>query len=339
MQDIHPRMITIAREARGMTQQELAVQLNMHKTQVSRLESGELPMEKETVEAVARACSFPIPFFSHAPNAKDLHPRFRRRQKVPSRVLSALEAQCFIISRHADHLAGALQIPATPLPGGLPLRVSATEMTAALRELWQLEAAPLRSMASLLESHGILVSRFDFGTERVDSRSLLTPHGHAIIFVNSQLTGDRQRFSLAYELGQLLLNGEGGEGAAGEKEVNPFAAELLMPATAILPFFADGVTLQRLAEGKRHWKVSMISLLYRADDLGLISANQKRYLLQQFNQLRIRRTEPPELEVDAEACTRLRGMVYQYLQQYDLGLLECCRHLCIEPGDFLHYYG
>jgi Zn-dependent peptidase ImmA (M78 family)/DNA-binding XRE family transcriptional regulator len=335
MQDIHPRMITIAREARGMTQQELAVQLNMHKTQVSRLESGELPMEKETVEAVARACSFPIPFFSHAPGSRDLPPRFRRRQKVPSRVLSALEAQCFIISRHADHLAGALQIPVMPLPS-LPSRISATEKAAALRQLWQLEDEPLRSMAGLLESHGLLVSRFDFGTERVDSHSLVTPQGHPIIFVNSQLTGDRQRFSLAYELGQLLLNGEV---AAGEKEVNRFAAELLMPATAILPFFVDGVTLQRLAEGKRHWKVSMISLLYRADDLGLITANQKRYLLQQFNQLRIRRTEPPELEVDAEACTRLRGMVYLYLQQYDLGILECCSHLCIEPGDFLHYYG
>jgi Zn-dependent peptidase ImmA (M78 family) len=338
MQEIQPGMITIAREARGMTQQELAMQLHMHKAQVSRMESGELPVGKDTLEALANACSFPTTFFAHDPGTMHSQARFRRRQKVPSRVLAALEAHCFIISRHADYLARALQIEPQLLPGLLPGKsVSPAEMANSLRQQWQLEESPLRSLAGLLESFGILVSRFDFGTERVDSRSMVTPGGHPIIFVNSQLTGDRQRFSLAYELGQLLWNREGN--LPDEKEINRFAAELLMPAKEILSFFAEGVNLQRLAEGKKHWKVSMISLLYRADDLGLTSANQKRYLLQQFNQLRIRRTEPPELEVDPEACCLLRGMVYQYLQQYELGLLECCRHLCITPTDFLQYYG
>ena len=41
----------------------------------------------------------------------------------------------------------------------------------------------------------------------------------------------------------------------------------------------------------------MIALLYRADDLGFVTANQKRYLLQQFNKLKIRRREPQELDV------------------------------------------
>jgi Zn-dependent peptidase ImmA (M78 family)/transcriptional regulator with XRE-family HTH domain len=338
MQEIQPGMITIAREARGMTQQELAMQLHMHKTQVSRMESGELPVGEETLEALAIACSFPATFFAHDPGTRQVQVRFRRRQKVPSRLLSALEAQCFIISRNADYLARALQVDPQPLPVLLPGKTaSPAEMAISLRQLWQLEEGPLRSLAGLLETHGILVSRFDFGTERVDSRSMLTAAGHPLIFVNSQLTGDRQRFSLAYELGQLLMNREGRP--ADEKEVNRFAAELLMPAGDILSFFSEGVNLSRLAEGKKHWKVSMISLLYRADDLGLLSTNQKRYLLQQFNQLRIRRTEPPELDVDPEACTLLRGMLYQYLQQYDLGLLECCRHLCITPTDLLHYYG
>jgi Zn-dependent peptidase ImmA (M78 family) len=331
IQDIQPGMITLAREARGMTQQELAAQLQWHKAQVSRLESGELPLTKDVLETIARICDFPLPFFAHRPPSRQQASRFRRRQKVPARTLAALEAQCWIISRHADYLAQALALEVSPLPG-LPA-ASAADTALALRKLWQLEAQSPASMTTLLESHGLLVSRYDFGTERVDSHSLVTPGGQPLVFVNSQLTGDRQRFSLAYELGQLLLK------HADEKDLNLFAAELLMPASVVLPFFAEGVTLQRLAEGKRRFKVSMIALLYRADDLGLISANQKRYLLQQFNQLQIRRTEPLELEVHPEPCSRLRGLVYQYLQQYDLGILECCRHLCLGPTDFLKYYG
>jgi Zn-dependent peptidase ImmA (M78 family)/transcriptional regulator with XRE-family HTH domain len=332
MQEIHPGMITIAREARGMTQQELAVQLRLHKTQVSRLESGELPIAKDTMDAIAKACAFPLPFFAHQPGIRDQQARFRRREKVPARILGALEAQCFIVGRHADYLANALSIQPQSLPKILSCSTPG-EMAIALRRLWQLGEGPLLSLAGLLEMHGILISRFDFGTERVDSHSLATPQGHSIIFVNNQLPGDRQRFSLAYELGRMLVKDW------DEKAVSRFAAEMLMPTAAIHSFFSEGVSLQRLAEGKRYFKVSMISLLYRTDDLGLISANQKRYLLQQFNQLRIRRVEPPELEVDPEACTRLRGMLYQYLQQYDLGLLECCQHLCITPADLLHYYG
>ncbi|MCF8451378.1 MAG: hypothetical protein K9G49_16015, partial [Taibaiella sp.] len=55
-----------------------------------------------------------------------------------------------------------------------------------------------------------------------------------------------------------------------------------------------------LGELKRKWKVSMISLLYRADDLGYLTPNQKRYLLQQFNEQKMRRREPKELDVPIE---------------------------------------
>jgi Zn-dependent peptidase ImmA (M78 family) len=75
-------------------------------------------------------------------------------------------------------------------------------------------------------------------------------------------------------------------------EANLVAAEFLMPEDDIRQDFAEPITLPRLAELKKKWKASMISLLYRADDLGFITANQKKYLVQQFNNQNIRSASP-----------------------------------------------
>lgn len=111
--------------------------------------------------------------------------------------------------------------------------------------------------------------------------------------------GDRLRFSLAFQLGHLVMHTYSPVPADREisHEANLFAAELLMPEETIREDFMDGITLPILAQLKRKWKVSMISLLYRADDLGFLTPNQKRYLVQQFNDAKIRRREPVELDV------------------------------------------
>ena len=62
-----------------------------------------------------------------------------------------------------------------------------------------------------------------------------------------------------------------------------------MPPKDIKEDFKPGISIPLLGELIRQWKVSRIALLYRADDLGLLSPNQKRYLVQQFNQLKLRR--------------------------------------------------
>ena len=58
----------------------------------------------------------------------------------------------------------------------------------------------------MIEDHGIIVNVFDFNTSRVDSLTLLTEDMRPVIFLNDQLQGDKQRFSLAYELGQYVMH-------------------------------------------------------------------------------------------------------------------------------------
>ena len=198
----------------------------------------------------------------------------------------------------------------------------------------------INNLTRTIEDHGIVISSFDFGTERVDSRSILTDDKLPIIFFNKKLLGDRQRFTLAYELGQLIMHTFNSVSPERDisHEANAFAAEFLMPAKYIKEDFKNGITIPILGELKRKWKVSMIALLYRADDLGLVTPNQKRYLIQQFNQLKMRRREPIELDIPPEEPRLIKKWIAEYRSKMKIGVVEMAALLCLNVDEFLELY-
>lgn len=98
------------------------------------------------------------------------------------------------------------------------------------------------------------------------------------IGVNSYHHPNRQRFTIAHELGHFLLHKpsekhvdvtfarRSGRRDRLEQEADLFAAELLMPESEVRKLIADGVTsLERLAA---HFGVSAMAAKYRAESLG-----------------------------------------------------------------------
>ena len=83
----------------------------------------------------------------------------------------------------------------------------------------------------------------------------------------------------------------------------------------------------------------MISILYRADDLGLLTPNQKRYLIQQFNEQKIRRREPMELDVPVENPSLLKNLISYYMKEYEISIKEMAAIFAIPLEDYLDYYG
>ena len=209
-----------------------------------------------------------------------------------------------------------------------------------MRQILNLEQPIIENLAKAIEAQGIIISSFEFGSERVDSRSILTDDGFPIIFLNKSHFGDRLRFSLAFELGHIVMHTYTlvSHDREIDHEANLFAAELLMPSEAILEDFKEGISLPLLAQLKRKWKVSMISLLYRADDLGLLTPNQKRYLIQQFNQAKIRRREPVELDVPKEQPNLIREMIIELSTVQGLNLPEILQLLALDMDDYLELY-
>jgi Zn-dependent peptidase ImmA (M78 family)/transcriptional regulator with XRE-family HTH domain len=331
-------MIVLAREARGLAQNELAERIGMSATNLSKIERGDIGISEGSIEAIATATGFPRHFFHQQGIPVPENCTFRKRQHVAQKLLTPINAQANIHRRHVQFFTRALNIT----PPGMPNlnHCTPTEAATQLRKLWGITTPVIDNLTRLLEAQGIPVLPFDFGTDRVDSRSMHTDDGHPIIFTNKALLGDKLRFSLAYELGGLVMHA--GSTPSPDRdlshETNEFAAEWLMPAEAIRTDFEGGITLPLLGSLKKKWKVSMISLLYRADDLGFLTPNQKRYLLQQFNAAGIRRREPVELDVPVEKPSLMKQWIAEYRARTGLGTLELAAILCLHVDEFIELY-
>jgi Zn-dependent peptidase ImmA (M78 family)/DNA-binding Xre family transcriptional regulator len=339
--NVNPNMIVLARESRGWNQGELAEKIGMSPTNLSKIERNDIGIQKEVLETIADQTNFPLQFFYQPGTILPENLSYRKRETVAQKLITPINAQINIIRKHIQFLTTVLNIHTPALPNVEVTEKQTPEKIAIkLRQLWNIESVIIDDLTRILEDHGIVINTFDFRTERVDSRSILTDEKLPIIFFNKVLLGDRQRFTLAYELGQLIMHTFNVVPSDRDisHEANAFAAEFLMPAKYIKEDFKNGVTIPILGELKRKWKVSMIALLYRADDLGFITPNQKRYLIQQFNQLKIRRREPIELDIPTEQPKLVKRWIADYRAKTKLGVVEMAALLCLNVDEFLELY-
>ena len=338
---INPHMIVLAREARGLTQAELADEIGISATNLSKMERADIGISNGLVETISDKTSFPPHFFYQGGDIVPENLNYRKLEVVAQKLITPIHAKVNIVRKHVHFLTMALNIQNAAVPVMEVSEAQTPQMIAAkLRKFWKVETPIIADLTKLIEDYGIVIKSFPFNTDRVDSRSILTDDKFPIIFFNESLLGDRQRFSLAYELGQLIIHTFSivPLSRSVSHEANAFAAEFLMPAKDIVTDFKDGVTIPLLGELKRKWKVSMISLLYRADDLGLLSPNQKRYLIQQFNQLKIRRREPMELDIAKEQPRLIQRWIADFRSKTKLGVVEMAALLFLNVDEFLELY-
>jgi Zn-dependent peptidase ImmA (M78 family) len=177
-----------------------------------------------------------------------------------------------------------IQLPEGDLPA-LAAGVSPSRAAAALREHWNLSEGPVKHLVAVAESHGIVVATRPLReVESVDAFSvkvverpiiITTPRRSANVF--------RHRFSIAHEIGHLLLHAESGDqNAAVEREADEFAAALLTPAAAMesaLPHRLDLAALDRVG---RTWGVSPHSLIRRMVELGRVTDSSARRAFQRL---------------------------------------------------------
>lgn len=333
-------MLALARESRGMTQVEIAEQLGTTQGNIGKLERGDYNVSREWLNGIARLTHYPHSFFYQKGDIIPENINYRRREKVAQAVLSPLNAKINIERFRMQIIAEALEIP----PVTVPLFEVTEENTPAniamkLRKQWNIPAGPVASLTSVLEHEGIIIDTFDFNTSRVDSRCLVTNNGIPVIFMNSSLLGDRQRFSLAFQLGHLVMHsGDVSWDRDTGHEANLFAAELLMPEADIRPDFEQGISVPILADLKKKWKVSMISLLYRADDLGYLTPYQKKQALLHFNEMHIRRREPVELDVPLEKPAMLSEWLERLRTEKKLDAAQIAAMLHCTTDEFSELY-
>ena len=334
-------MITVARESRGFSQLELAEKLSLSPSNLSRMEQDFIEVGENHLKSISAILNYPEDFFYQEGETLPPALALRKRNVVAQKIILPIEAQVNIYRLNVEKLLKAIGQPEINLPVlDIEKLGSPAEAARKLRKLWKIEKGAINNLTQVLEDNGLFLINFDFNTERVDGMSILADGKFPIVFSNKRSLGDRQRFTLAYELGHLVMHLQTNPSFTRDisHEANEFAAEFLMPEKDIKGDFKDGVNLNVLADLKRKWKLSMQALLYRANDIGVITDNQKRYLINQFNSMNIRRREPAELDIPRENPMKLRDMITNYKNKQKLNVKQLALFFNSNEDEFLSKY-
>jgi len=140
------------------------------------------------------------------------------------------------------------------------------------------EDEPIGDIVGLMESAGIKIRTREFELRNCFGFSVSEPDGGPAIMVNTtkDITVEMQIFTVAHELGHLLLHpqaydpAKSSESEQEEKEANLFAAHFLMPQKAFEKKMSESYGLgfiERVLHIKRFFSVSYRSILYRLADM------------------------------------------------------------------------
>lgn len=337
-------LLRLARQYRGFNQRDFAAKLHVEPSTVSRIENNVLVPTPEFLSGAANTLSVPKAFFLQQDSVYGLpvsvHPMWRKKTVVPQREIDRTLAELNLRIIHLRRLLGSMEYePELPLPEfNIEENGNDAEKVAALvRRTWMMPNGPIADLTGWVERAGCFVIQTDLPDTAMDGVTLRVPNLPPCIFLHQRQPADRMRYSLAHELGHLVMHRF--PTPSMEREANDFAGALLMPRDDLRPYFASRrIDLALLASLKPEWRVSMQSLLYRAQELGAVTANQARYLWQQFNVHRMKMREPPELDFPYEQPTLMRKVLSLHLDNLGYTIADLSRLLLMEEAELGRFH-
>lgn len=316
----NPEMLVLARESRRMTQIALAKKSGTSQGAISKAENGLVVPELKNVEAWAEALRYPASLFSRTGVSASLPVTFFRKQaSLPAAAAKAIAANVALHREHIDRLVRPVELGEAMVTPTSPSEVnrSPSELAQEIRHAWRLPRGPLANLTKAIEDAGIIVVAIDFGADKVDGLSVWERlrGSPPIMFINTRSPADRIRFTMAHELGHIVMHHHQAiPPDTSEDEANEFASELLMPRADIGAQLHE-LSIERLAQLKLHWRVSMASLLVRAKNLERLSERRSTMLWKKFSALGYRTREP--VEISREEPELVKELVRVHIEDLD----------------------
>lgn len=340
VENFNVEMLILARELRQLSQSELAARLGVSQGRISKIENRLLPVDGELLPKLSSELDVPESFFFQPAPVYGLPiSYFRKRSSVTQRELASVIAELNVRRIHVTGMLKSVEIECErEIPDFDPDRFGdAVSVARAVRAAWHLPDAPVKSLVGLVESAGCIVVPCQFG-HKIDAISQWVPGGVPMIFVNRTKPMDRLRFSIAHELGHLVMHRKVPNDDM-EKEADAFAAEFLMPEAGIKTQLPRSLSLASLAALKPIWGVSMAALLFRAKALGRITDRQYSYLWMQMGQAGYRSREPAELDVPWEEPQTLKAMIEAHTERLGYSEKDLLEMLCVNASEYQSWYG
>ena len=286
--------IRVSRRACGLSLRDLESRIGNRVTAqaISKYERDESIPRSGVLIALADALDVPIDYLVSDSDIRLEAVDFRKKRLTSRRVEAQVEAKVLHLLERYLAVEEILGLPtvACDMPREAPwpvLRDPAEAEQAALgmRTHWGLGLDPIPNLVDLLEERGIKVLSMELPnigglTARVrrENKSVAS-----VVVVNRGDWGERQRFTLAHELGHMVLDPVAK--VDEEKAAHRFAGAFLMPAETLraeIGKHRTSIGWGELFELKRIFGVSVQALTNRCKDLGIFSAPLVRHMFNEF---------------------------------------------------------
>ena len=344
-----------AMRVRGFTQKRLAELSGVSTSAISDYVKGNKMPSIEQVEKLAEGLDLPEMYFFRPVTlgAKLAGPRlFRAASGLTNRVANEAESKLAWLSECLSYAEHYLKLPKPNFLNDFssidePLELSMFEIESialSVRDKLGFGLNPITHFVRSLEKAGVAVLRYESLATgiRIDGLSQHSETGRPLcaLFAGKDSCQPREYFSLAHELGHLVLHSNVNEARfdslATEKKLedqaNRFASAFLLPER---PFLSDlaAPTISYFEFLKRKWRVSIAAMIRRAFDLNHITSQKYTSLNVRMSQLRYRKKEPYDDLYPTEKPLLLKQVFKTLVEREGLSPDEITQALALKPRD------
>jgi Zn-dependent peptidase ImmA (M78 family) len=287
--------LKLARSSAGLSLRSLEVKIGNRVTAqaIGKYERNESVPGSAVLIALASALDVSVDYLVGDQEMVLEAVEFRKKKPTSRREESQVEAKVLHLLEQYLMIEELLHLPSvewhSPREAPYPVKRDVSEADRAARSLrdhWGLGNDPIPNLVELLEEQGIKVLSVDLTS--IDG---LTAHVRRagkgtvpVIVVNRKEWGERQRFTLAHELGHMVM--DVAAKLDEEKAAHRFAGAFLMPADALwaeIGKHRKAIGWGELFALKQLFGASVQAITYRCKDLGIFSATLFRRLFNDFD--------------------------------------------------------
>ena len=340
---VNPQMLTLARRSRGLTQEQLAQMAGVGTPALSRYEAGIAEVSADKLFRLAAALDYRAEFFYRTPTLFGVGGGavfHRKLQSLPTKKLYQAHACAEVRRLEIATMLTSLGVtpPALPDYSVELFDDDPAKIARSVRVAMDIPPGPVFNLTETLERNWCIVVAHNFGARHLDGFSQRPQYPPSLVHLNEELPPDRWRWTLAHELGHLVMHSDLSEAPrVVENQANLFAAEFLTPAHEIAPML-DGLTFQKLAGLKLEWKVSMQALITRAYQLEAISNRQRQSMFARLAQSGYRTREPATLDPPVEKPSWMMHLARRHYNELQYSHEELAQLLNINDADFAKHY-
>ncbi|MCP4971750.1 MAG: ImmA/IrrE family metallo-endopeptidase [Arcobacter sp.] len=328
MENLVAYRIKNARKLKGLSQQDIADELEISKQMVSKYEKGTSIPTSSKLLKLARLFNLKVDYFFSSFKIDIGEVNFRKKSKFSIKKQNSLKEQIKINLENYLWIEDTLSIDYSfnnIIKNNKIKTIKDVEKAVLkLRTEWNIGTDPIHNIIQLLEDKEIKVIELYDTDDKFDGLATFVNGKYPVIVVNGNFPVERKRFTLLHELGHLLLTLPDCKIIEEEYFCNKFTSEFLLPKNIVANEFGGNrnhITLPELISTQKKYGISIPAIIFRLVDANIITKERQKIFYKRMNfnpslkkEINQSRFETPE------KSSRYVRLVYRALAQENISI-------------------